>query len=336
VVKKPTYEELEQRIKELEWEVSERKKAGNVIDETESKLKTILSSMDDLVFSFDKDGRFIFYHSPSTRKLYLSPEKFMGKKHSDVMPPHINKLFADAFKKNKKGEVAEYEYCMEIYNDIRWFSVKSSAIFVGDIFTGSVAVVRDMTDRIKTEQALRESEEKYRTLFEKASDAIFLVDTKIGRIFHANQRAEQLLGRPMKEIIGMHQSELHPPHLAEYYKHKFREHVEQGEVFDLEAEVIKKDGSIVPVIICASVINLQGKEMIQGLFKDISSEKMIIELKEEIISRKLVENAKSILMDRYKISEGEARRRLQKESRRQRKKMKEIAQAVISSKLILD
>ncbi len=49
----------------------------------------------------------------------------------------------------------------------------------------------------------------------------------------------------------------------------------------------------------------------------------------------MIEKAKKILMDRHKIGEKEAMRRLQKESRRQRKKIKEIAQAVISSELIL-
>ena len=104
----------------------------------------------------------------------------------------------------------------------------------------------------------------------------------------------------------------------------------------MEAEVIKKDGSIVPVFISASVISLQGKEVIQGIFKDISDEKMILDLKKEIATKKLREKAKGILIDRHKIGEKEAMRRLQKEGRRQRKKIKAIAQAVISSESILD
>ena len=134
----------------------------------------------------------------------------------------------------------------------------------------------------------------------------------------------------------MHQTGIHHPSMAEYYKEKFREHLENGGIFDIEAEIMKKDGSIVPVIISTRVINLGGKVVLQGLFKDISNEKMVLELKQEIIAKKLVEQAKGILMDRYKISEKEAKRRLQKESRRQRKKISEIAQAVISSELILE
>ena len=85
-----------------------------------------------------------------------------------------------------------------------------------------------------------------------------------------------------------------------------------------------------------SVISLHGKEVIQGLFRDITEEKKILDLNEEIAARKLIEKAKGILMDHHKISEKEAMRRLQKESRRQSKKIKEIAQGVISSESILD
>ena len=133
----------------------------------------------------------------------------------------------------------------------------------------------------------------------------------------------------------MHQSRLHPPYQVEYYEDKFRDHVQKGQILDLEAEVIKKDGSIVPVFISAGVISLQGKEVIQGLFKNISNEKMILDLMKEIVTKKLIEKAKGTLMVRHKIGKKEAMRRLQKESRRQRKKIKEIAQSVISSELVL-
>ena len=134
----------------------------------------------------------------------------------------------------------------------------------------------------------------------------------------------------------MHQSELHPPDDPEYYREKFREHVEKGSIFDLEAEVITKDGGIVPVFISAGVITIHGKDVIQGLFRDITEEKMIIDLRERIAAMKLIEKAKGVLMDRHNITEKEAIWRLQRESRRQRKKVKEIAQCVVSSDLILD
>jgi PAS domain S-box-containing protein len=336
MTRKLTYKEMEQRIKELEEQCIDRRQVKNALKSCVCELKAILSSMVDLVFMLDKDARFIFYHTPSPSELYVPPQEFMWKKYSQVMPPDTNKLFVNAFNKNKKGLVGEYDYCLEIGGEIRWFSVKLSPVLLDDKFNGSVAVVRDITARKQLEQSLLESEQKYITLFDNTNETIFIADAKTGVILDANKQAEKLLGRPRKEIIGMHQTGLHPPRMAEYYKEKFRQHVEKGEIFDMEAEVMKKDGSIIPVIISARVTNLGGKEVVQGLFKDISDEKMLLELKKEITGRNLVEQAKGILMDRYNISEKEAKRRLQKESRRQRKKIREIAQAVISSEIILE
>jgi PAS domain S-box-containing protein len=335
MARKLAYKEMEQRIKELEQQSIRHKQVENTLRESETKLKSILSSMADLVFMFNKDGRYIYYHAPSPSQLYIPPEEFMWKKYTQVMHPDNAKLFVNAFKKNKKGENTEFDYCREIGGKIRWFSAIMSPVLLDGKFNGSVAVVRDISNRKQLELTLRGSEEKYRTLFDNTNEAITFVDAKTGVIIEANKQAEKLFDLPREEIIGMHHTNISHYKKTEYYEKRFREFIEKGKVFELEAELMKKDGNIIPVIISACVINLGGKEVIQGLFKDISNEKMALELKKEIKAKKLVEQAKGILMGRYKISEKEAKRRLQKESRDQRKKITEIAQAVISSELIL-
>jgi len=195
---------------------------------------------------------------------------------------------------------------------------------------------QQIDERIEAEEKLRESEKKYRGLFENSSDAVFIVDIETGIILDANQQAEQLTGQPRQELIGTHQSRLHPVEDAEYYRKKFQKHIKNEPVFDLEAEVVKKDGSIVPVFICSNLVDLQGKKVIQGIFRDISKEKIISDLKGELQAKKLVNRAKAIITKHYKISDNDAMKLLQRESRTQNRKLQEVAQAVISSKFILD
>jgi PAS domain S-box-containing protein len=191
-------------------------------------------------------------------------------------------------------------------------------------------------ERKRAEEQLKESEEKYRSLFENSGNAVFIIDINTGIILDANRQAERLTGRPRQEIIGMHQSRLHSAQEAKYYEEKFREHIKNQLVFDLEAEVVKRDGTVVPVFICSSLIELQGKKVIQGILRDISKEKMISDLKDELAARKLVNRAKAIVANHYKINDSDALRLLQRESRKQSRKLKEVAQAVVSSKFILD
>ena len=195
---------------------------------------------------------------------------------------------------------------------------------------------KQMEGRIRAEKELKESEQKYRGLFENSGDAVFIVGIESGIILDANRQAEQLTGRPKQELIGIHQSRLHPTEDTEYYKKKFQKHIKHEMIFDLEAEIAKKDGTVVPVFICSSLIDFQGKKVIQGIFRDISKEKIISDLKGELASRKLIRRAKAIIVKQYKISDGDAMKLLQRESRKQSRKLKEVAQAVITSKFILD
>jgi len=92
----------------------------------------------------------------------------------------------------------------------------------------------------------------------------------------------------------------------------------------------------IPIFISSNLIDLWGKKIIQGIFRDISKEKMISDLKGELEARKLINRAKAIIANHYKINDSDAMRLLQKESRKQSRKLQEVAQAVISSKFILD
>jgi PAS domain S-box-containing protein len=195
---------------------------------------------------------------------------------------------------------------------------------------------KQIVERIQAEEKLKESEEKYRGLFENSGDAVFIVGIETGIILDANRQAEHLTGRSRQELIGLHQTQLHPPEDAEYYRKKFQKHIMNDRVFDLEAEVVKKNGAIVPVFICSNLIDLQGKTVIQGIFRDISKEKIISDLKDELASMKLIRRAKAIIAKQYKIKDSDAMKLLQRESRTQNRKLKEVAQAVITSKFILD
>jgi PAS domain S-box-containing protein len=205
-----------------------------------------------------------------------------------------------------------------------------------DLQKANELLEKQIKERIQADEKLRESEEKYRGLFENSGDAVFIVDIETEKILDANRQAEQLTGHPRQELIGMHQSRLHPAENFEYYTKKFKNHTKNDLVFDLEAEVVKKDDTVVPVFICSNLIDLQGKMVIQEIFRDISKEKMISDLKGELSAKRVINGAKAVIANRYKINDSDAMKLLQKESRKQRRKLKEVAQAVVSSKFILD
>ena len=130
------------------------------------------------------------------------------------------------------------------------------------------------------EETLRESQEKYHHLFENLNDATFLADSETGEIIETNQQGTVLLGRNRDEIVGMHQSGLHPTEKAQEYKMRFEEHVKKGHAAGYDGEVIRKDGTIVPVSISASTLTVSGRRCIMELFRDITKRK---EMQERLV-----------------------------------------------------
>ncbi len=140
----------------------------------------------------------------------------------------------------------------------------------------------EVAERKKTEKALRESELKFKTIFENAGGAILIANTETGKILECNSQAEQLLGRPRAEIIGMHQSKLHPEGEEEKYKEKFAAHVQKGHVVDFEGKVQQRDGRRTPVWIAAQCLKIGDKYVILGLFIDITERKKAEEVLEKL------------------------------------------------------
>ncbi len=138
---------------------------------------------------------------------------------------------------------------------------------------------QDVTERNRMEMDLRNSEQRFRDLFEGAPDAIFLADPDTGMIVGANMAAAELVGRPVADLINMHQSELHPGDMDEESRMVFERHIsealERGKVTPIEYEVVRADGERVPVEIIAQMIYHEGKPVFLGTFRDITERKVI-------------------------------------------------------------
>ena len=166
-----------------------------------------------------------------------------------------------------------------------------------EIIAASICIEEDR--RLRAED-LRLSEDKYRTLFEGANDAIFIADAKTGMIIDANRQAERLLGRSREDILKMHQAQLHPTDEEERYKEMFRQHIAQTNTTEnTEAEIVSKDGVKIPVLISASVQEIGGRRIVQGMFRDISHLKRIEGEKKEAEALALIDPHTQLYNYRY-------------------------------------
>jgi two-component system NtrC family sensor kinase len=188
-----------------------------------------------------------------------------------------------------KGEILTRKKNGELY----WLSMTWTPVKKENQLQYMLVNSTDITEHKMTEKALQESEDKFRNLFEHAKDAILLADAETGILLDVNPAGSKLLGLPKDKLIGKHQTDIHPPEMADKYRQIFRKHVLKGKVPSEDTIMQRADGTSIPASVSASVFKLAGKTIIQGVFRDVSERKQAEEKlhQSEEFSSSLLKNA---------------------------------------------
>lgn len=205
--------------------------------------------------------------SPFDLNLFVNPE---SRKQSINELQARGRISAHEFQLRKKsGEITNLLFSAEL------IELEDEPLML--------SMAMDITDRKRAQEALQESEERYRRLFNEALDGMALADTNTGLLVDCNQALADLVGRNRSELIGQHQAILHPPSGdSSGFSPTFKEHLTDKEGRVLETQVLTKKGEIREVEIKANFLYLQGKKMLQGIFRDITEQK---KTKEDIQKR---------------------------------------------------
>ena len=127
----------------------------------------------------------------------------------------------------------------------------------------------EISEREQAEKSLRDSEAKYRTLIDNASEGIILADAG-GNLLEVNRKMEELLGYSKAELLHMNLRQIHPEEDLERILTSFNEVRRRGEGSLLNGWGLRKDGTKVPVDITGTRIEYAGRSLIQGIFKDLT------------------------------------------------------------------
>ncbi|MFX0032307.1 MAG: PAS domain S-box protein [Candidatus Hermodarchaeota archaeon] len=158
----------------------------------------------------------------------------------------------------------------------------TSKFLVDDQGTIKVIVIsRDITEHKKADLELKESEEKFRTLFEKANDGILLTNYETQQIFTGNKKICEMLGYSIEELQNMYFEDLHPKNSLNHIENQFEYNLREESSIARDIPMKKKDGSIFYCNVNNFKIELGEKRYFIGLFRDITERrKAEIELKE--------------------------------------------------------
>jgi len=294
--------ELRHKLSEFETAVVEMKLKVKSLEKNEENLHSLLRSMDDLVFIVGLDGTFNRFFQESNREdLFVSPKKFLGKHIKDIFPEDIAYLFQRALNAvDAYGKTQDFDYFMVLKDKKQWFNAKISPFKsqARDYF-GYVCEIRNITSRKYIEEALKESEERYRAVMQQSIECIFLVDIESQVILEANKAMQRLVGYTSEELSGLSIDDLIiNPDKKDIYReilHSLKEH----SYFIGESKYRKKDGSSVEVEISVNTIEYHGKKVFCMVPRDITPRR----LSEEQLTRAATHDALTGLLNRQYVYE---------------------------------
>jgi len=287
-------------------DVTDRKDAESQLLEAIRSKEEILALLDTLQVAapiglafVDRNLRYVRCNEALAEIRGVSTADHIGRLVSEIVPdlwPQIEPIYQRIL--TGQEQLVHRELTGENAarpGEIRSWQVSYYPVKIHDEIIGVGVIVDEDTERKRAEQALRTSEERFRLLFEGASDAIFWADANTGILTHCNHAAESLLGRERSEIIGQSQGFLHPPEEAEQYREIFQAYAKTERKTNLEGQVLRKDGQRVAVSVAPSVTTIGGQRIIQGIFRDITRRKQAeVALQQsqerlELLSRQLID-----------------------------------------------
>ncbi len=219
------------------------------LDKSEKRNRAIVNALPDLLFVIDGDNRFTDYHHPSGDKANVQPEDLIGKQVQEVLPAVLaREVVANKAKALATQEVITHHYKLETDKGLRNYE----ALYVKHAQDEVLLLVRDVTETNKATMAMKESEMKYRTLVEQASDAIFIADFS-GRFIVVNPAGYKLSQYSEEELDKL---TLYDMALSDELKVKpFQfEELRAGKTTVAERKMRRKDGSIIDVEVSARII----------------------------------------------------------------------------------
>lgn len=275
-------------------DITERKEAERIIRESEEKYRTMIEQAPDGVFISDKNAFLVDVNSSGCIMTGYSKEELLKMRYLDLISPEdlrktpirFNDLYSGKIVLSERKVIRKdgTEILVEINAKLRYDGMIQSFI-------------RDVTDRKKTEQAIKESEEKYRTLVEQAADAIALYDAS-GKILDVNTGSVNLLGYAKEELMKMYLSDVLTKEEIQAKPVQY-DVLQKGESTVKQRMMRKKDGSVVQTEVRSQQLP-DGRflSVIRDLSDRIKAQDLI--LKEKELSNEIIDSIPGVFFLRTK------------------------------------
>jgi len=278
-------------------DITERKRAEEELRLSEERYRSLVDTADECIVVV-QDG-IIKFANPKTEEVTgYAAEELASSSFLDYLHPDDREAVVEAHERALKEGKAPYlePFRMVAKNgDIRWL-FRNTALIDWEGKPATLTFLSDITERKRAEEALRESEEKYRSVVERASDLIVVIQD--GKIQFTNQRGIEMLGYTPEEAVGTSMTDyVHPDAIELALNHYQRRMAGEDVETVYESALLHKDGSRVDIEVSGAIISYKGKPADMVVLRDITERKRAEEALRESEERfrTIIENARDAI-----------------------------------------
>ncbi len=249
-----------------------RRSAESQISESEKFLRTVIADANEGIIVYDRNMRITLWNRFMEELTGLKASEVQGKNALELFPFHkengIDKLLSLALE-GTTAESPDFAFNISSTGKNGWArGVYSPNYDAHGKIIGAIGIVRDVTERKQAVEALKESEKRYRDLFDLNNAVMVIVDPVTGSIVDANTAASHYYGYSQKEFSGITVMDINPAEPAIIWKNMATIVENQGAIINVKHR--KKDGEIRDVMVSSAPITLGGRQLIHSIIQDVT------------------------------------------------------------------
>ena len=250
------------------------------LQESEEKYRQIIEGATDVIYTVDSQGHCTYVNVPGQKLTGYTVGELVGKHFTELIPvdwrERVQLLYIKQFQDREKETRMEFPIITKAGEE-KWVDQIVTVLTEGDRITGFQSIVRDITDRSLAEKALKESEEKYRSILESIEEGYFEVDLS-GNLTFFNDELCKIFGYSKDELTGMSNRQYTDEENAKELYQTFNKVYTTGKPDKgFGWEIIRKDGTKIIVEASISLRSDAGGEPIgfRGVVRDISEKQRL-------------------------------------------------------------
>ncbi len=258
-------------------DITERERTEEILRENEARYRDLFENANDIIYIHDLDGNYISINQAAERVIGYTREEIRRMNMRQIVAPDCLELVGERLAEKTSGASEQTAYEVDcVTKDGRRITldVNSRAVYKEGVKVAVQGTARDITERKHTQEALKNSEQQYRDLYENANDLIYTHDLK-GNFTSLNRAGELITGYTREEAMTMNIAQVVAPEFLETARTMTMRKV-AGEIpGTYELEIIAKDGNRVSLELSTRVILQDGKPVgVQGIGRDITERKL--------------------------------------------------------------